>query len=362
MRRPSPLRLLLATLLPAAAGLLTGCDGLGAGDAASSTVRTATVERRDIAETIEITGQVTPVIASDIKSEISGRILRIHVKAGDAVTRGQLLVELDPVRLEADLRASERAVQGDRLSVEKAERDYARLQELVSTNSATEQQLFDARIDMEQARNQLQISSARLDTAMENLALTRITAPHDGIVIVRDTQEGQVISGATSVSNGTTLMRVADLRQLYTETFVNELDLRRVQVGGAATITFDAVPGLTVQGRIAEVAPAAILRENVRVFPAKIAFELDDPRVRPGISASVTLPVARVEQVPAVIISAVFNDGADRVVFVRDGESYRRRVVTTGLNDLGFVEIKSGAEPGDVISLTRPPAELLATE
>jgi macrolide-specific efflux system membrane fusion protein len=154
-------------------------------------------------------------------------------------------------------------------------------------------------------------------------------------------------------------MRIADLTQLHTETFVNELDLRRIQVGGEAEITFDAVPGLKVPGRIAEIAPAATLRDNVRVFPTKVAFAVDDPRVRPGISAAIALPVARATQVPAVTISAVFSDAGERVVFVQDGAFFLRRVVTTGLNNLEFVELKTGVQPGDTIALTRPPPALI---
>jgi len=180
-------------------------------------------------------------------------------------------------------------------------------------------------------------------------------APHDGMITLLDVVEGQVISGATSVNNGTDLLTLAQLDQLYLEASINEVDVEKLELGRQAQITFDAIPDFTIDGEISVIAASARRDDNIRVFPIEVVFEVADARVRPGISASVEIPVANAENVPSVILSAVFNeDDGSSYVFLKNPAGWERRSVEVGINNLQYVEIKTGLAPDDVVALSRP--------
>ncbi len=325
------------------------------GEHADDRIRTDTVRLRDIKSVVNASGEVLPLLSSMVKSEISGRIERLHVKEGDAVARGDLLLELDRASLLTREREAERNLESEALRLEKARRNFVRLQELHAKKFVGEQEFLDAETDYKLAQLNLEIAQARLEDAQEDIAKTSIMAPHDGMITLLDVVEGQVISGATSVNNGTDLLTLAQLDQLYLEASINEVDVEKLELGRQAQITFDAIPDFTIDGEISVIAASARRDDNIRVFPIEVVFEVADARVRPGISASVEIPVANAENVPSVILSAVFNeDDGSSYVFLKNPAGWERRSVEVGINNLQYVEIKTGLAPDDVVALSRP--------
>lgn len=319
-------------------------------------LRTDTAARRDLESVVSATGEVLPMMSSIVKSEISGRITEIPVEEGDSVERDQVLIELDRTSLETRVREAERSLEAEQLRLEKAERNYERLRALHAREFVGEQEFLDAETDYELARLNLEIARARLEDVQEDLSKTTITAPHDGIITLLPVVEGEVISGATSVSNGTELLTIAQLRELYMEANINEVDVERLSVGQEARLTFDAIPNFELVGEVGEIALSARKDGNIRVFPIEVVFETTDTRVRPGISASVDIPIASVGDAVSVLLSAVFNnDDGTNYVFVKQGAGWERREVEVGINNLQYVEIQSGLEVGDVVALSRPP-------
>lgn len=318
-------------------------------------IRVDTAQVRDLESTVPATGEVLPLLNSIVKSEISGRITQIKVKEGDSVERGQVLMELDRTSLLTGVRESERSFQADQLRLEKSERNYNRLKELYTKKFVGEQEYLDAETDFNLAQLNLEIAQARLDDAEEDLSKTTITAPHEGIVTLLDVVDGQVISGATSVSNGTDLLTIAQLNELFMEANINEIDVEKLYVGQTARLSFDAIQDFEVEGTINVIAPSARKDENVRAFPIEVVFEVEDSRVRPGISATLEVPVEAVENAVSVLISGIFNEGDARVAFVKKGEGWDRREVEVGINNLQYIEIKAGIEVGEEVALSRPP-------
>ena len=149
-----------------------------------------------------------------MKSEISGRITRILVEEGDSVQRGEVLVELDRISLQTRVREAERSFEADRLRLERSKRNYERLKELHTKKFVGEKEFLDAKTDFKLSELNLEIAQARLEDAEEDLSKTVITAPHEGILTLINVTDGQVISGATSVSNGTDLLTIAQLSEL----------------------------------------------------------------------------------------------------------------------------------------------------
>jgi HlyD family secretion protein len=325
------------------------------GESKANAIRTTVAEQRDLESVVSASGEVLPRLNSIVKSEISGRIAVIPVKEADAVKKGAILLQLDRTSLETRMREAERSLQAEQLRLDKATRNYERLKDLYAKKFVGEKEFLDAQTDFKLAQLNLQISQARLEDAEEDLSKTTILAPHDGIVTRLDVVEGQVISGATSVSNGTDLLTIAQLKELYMEANINEVDVERLSLGQTAQLGFDAISDFRLDGRIGVIALSARKDGSVRVFPIEVFFEALDARVRPGISATVDIPIDSVKGAVSVLLSAVFNDSeGGNFAFVQNGESWEKRTVEVGINNLQFVEIKSGVAVDDVIALSRP--------
>lgn len=316
---------------------------------------TAVSQRQTIEEAIEAGGFVNPVHSTDVRSEISGRITRILVEPGDKVERGQILIELDRVTLESELSEAERNHEAEALRLQRAQRDYARLKQLRSGDFVQEKEFLDAETDMKLAEIQLTVREAQLDKARENLSRTIIRAPQSGMVANLDVNEGQVITGATSVSEGTRLMTIHDLANLYVQLEVNELDINKLKLGMPAQVTFDAVAGSTFSGRVSQIHPFAVNQNNLRVFRVEVTFEPGEKLVRPGISANIRIVTDRVEDAVALTLSAIFTEGGKRFVYVVDDNGdVVRQPVQTGINNTRWVEIREGLDEGVTVTLTRP--------
>lgn len=334
--------------------LLTSCSRTNPSADAANALPTARVEAHDIADTIELIGEVVPLTLWEIKSEISGRVVRVHAQPGDMVKDGQILVELDRTKLESDLHEAERLVEAADISGKQALRDLHRVEGLYKGSVVAEKELLDAQVTRDLALNNLEVQRARLASARELLIQAVIKAPHAGMVLQHTLREGQVIVGANSFSQGTVLMPVADVSEMLVEANINEIDSPRIKPGMPARISFDTVRDKTFPGVIETVAPSATLVEQIRVFPMRIRFAGERPPVKVGISANIALTVEEVHGVPALPLAAVFTDGARHFVFKKDATGFARVTVGIGVNDLERVEIRSGLKVGDEVALARP--------
>ncbi|MGJ8640166.1 MAG: efflux RND transporter periplasmic adaptor subunit [Opitutaceae bacterium] len=318
-------------------------------------VRTNIAKLRDLESIVSATGEVRPLLNSIVKSEISGRITKIHKKEGDSVQKGEILLELDRTSVETQVRQAERNFQADKLRLDKAERNYKRLDQLFKQEFIGEKEFLDAKTDFELAQLSLEIAQARLEDAQEDLAKTTIVAPHEGIITLLDIVDGQVISGATSVSNGTDLLTIAELKSLFMEANINEVDIERLRLGQAAQLRFDAIPNFEINGEISVISLSARKDGNIRVFPIEVLFEAGNSRVRPGISATIDIPIDSVKDAVSVSLSAVFNElEGGSYAYLKTTTGWEKRTVETGINNLQHVEIKSGLGVDDVVALSRP--------
>ena len=325
--------------------------------AGASSVNEAKAEKRDIRETIEAAGFVRAVIYSNIRAEVSGKLQKLYVQTGDMVKKDQILAELDPVLAKADEEEARRTLQLQKFTLEKVTRDLRRSEALRAKGFVSEREMLDAKTAYEVARLQSEIAQSRLDKASENVRKTVIRAPHDGQVSDCTILEGQIVIGAQSINSGTLIMTISDTSVLRVDVSLNEFAATRVEIGKDASVTFDSIPSLRKTGKITFMTPfgtADLKVPDLRVFPTQVSFTAGDG-VRPGISANVTVTVDSVKGCVAVPVSAVFIDGADRLVYVRnaDGE-WDAHKVKLGLSDAGWSQVKEGIALGDVVSLVRP--------
>ncbi len=360
MKKFSLIILIVAALGGGAFWFLTGRSGDADGkEVALDYITPAT---RTISQSITVNGIITPVLSTEIKSEVSGRIATIHVQPGDMVKAGQILIDLDPGSLRAQIDEGNFNIEAAKLRAEQAELDYKRMQELAAKEFVNNQELETARITFLLAQNELSTRKSRLQILQDNLKKTAITAPYAGTVLNVGARLGMVVSGADSGREGVTLMEIADLRELQVQAKVNEIDVPALKLNAPVRIFFESVRDLEASGKITFISPSASGTtgsnpQATRDFPIETSVHNSGSRVRPGMTARVEIQVGLVENALAVEAAAVFHDleTDETYVFVRSasGDPVRRSVVT-GIYDNEFVEIRDGLSAGEEISRQKP--------
>jgi len=275
-------------------------------------------------------------------------------------------LELDRSELESEIREAEFEIEAAELRVEKAQLDYDTKKRLAGKDFMSPRELKDADIDLRLAKNGFEIQRAKVATLQEKLAKTVLRAPHDGVVLANSVLEGMVISGASSLSEGTLLMQVARLNRLLVNTNVNEIDVAKVIPQMKVTVAFDSLPDVKIEGTVVYISPSAEPESErdeagAKVFPIVVSFEADNARIRPGISANVEIVLDTVESVLAAALPTIFVEDGEQVVYVRtgdDGETgeskFERRVVSTGISNTDVIEIQKGLEGGEELAITKP--------
>ncbi len=316
----------------------------------------ASAERRDIRSRLLLTGEISPAFQVEIKSEISGKIEHIHVQTGQQVQRGDLLVTIDDKDLLTERSAALTDIEGAQLEVDKRKGNWERAKALFEEKLISKEVFANLEADYRIAQNNLTRAKARLQTVDDRLSKTRLLAPADGTVLDLLVAEGQVVVGATSVNAGNVLMNFADLSRLLVRTHVNQLDIDKIQPGSRLAIRLQGEQKEPVEAVVEFIAPVATVKSNIKGFAVEAVVSRSDPRLRPGMSVSLELPVAEANGAVAVPVAAVFGDSEeDRHVFVRNGGRTERRQVVVGVTNFSYAEIKSGLEEGEQILLIEPP-------
>lgn len=315
---------------------------------------TAVAARADITMRVEAIGEINPVLQVTVKPEVSGRIKQLFVKAGQQVSRNELLLTLDDTELLTERAAAETQITAARARLAKAERDLAR-QHALLTNDLTTREAFDNTLtELDLARAEFERAQRLLQTVDDRLGKIRILAPFAGTVLNVMVTEGQVVSGATSVSQGTDLMTVADLDSLLIRAHINQVDVTKLYVDQPVEVTVDALPGARLTGRVTFIAPVATVRNNIKGFGVEVLLPQPDPRIRPGMNARLSFPVLALTNVVAVPLAAVFPDGTNRIVYVQQATGAEPRRVTVGPSDHQRVQIREGLREGEVVLLEPP--------
>ena len=317
----------------------------------------------DIEEKIITSASVRPIVETEVRSEINGRVVSILVEEGDSVVKDQPLVELDRTNLQTRVEEAEQQLKSERLRLEREERDFKRLKALHAEDFANEADFLNAKTDLDLARLQLSIRESRLVEAREDLDRATVRAPHDGVIIDLDLTEGRVINGVNSNSDGTMLMKVADLSRMYLEATVSELEVGELYLGKEAEVSFDSLRGEKLTASVIQIASSARSERNRRVFPVRFELDTDGKQVRPGISGDIEILVDSVSDVVAVGISSVFFDEEDQPFVYRLGEQgFYVQKVELGLRDHRNVEVLSGLEAETEVSKTRPSESLIVNQ
>jgi len=294
--KQSTFRVLMTCVLIAAAS----CRGKG--DKAAA-YKTEAVSRGPVTMTITATGTISAVITVQVGSQVSGVISRLFVDFNTRVRKGQLLAELDPTPFQ-------QTVDQRRADLTKAKVDAAnalvtlnRQRRLLAAGLISQADVDTAKTSYDGAAAQVDQANAAMKQAETNLQYTKITSPIDGIVADRQYDVGQTVAASFSAP---TLFTIAqDLTKMQVQADVDQSDIGRVQVGQVARFTVDAYPEEEFRGRIKELRLNATVTQNVVSYPVMIDVPNPDERLRPKMTANVTIDVAQVRDVLRIANAAL---------------------------------------------------------
>ena len=324
------------------------------------TVQTGKVDKQNLASVVSASGEIKPKTYANIGANAFGRIVKLHVKEGDRVRKGQLLAQLEDVQPLADVnstRASVQASQTDAVAAEAAlntsladlnraksdaehaKLDWDRAQGLYTAALIAKQDYDVKKATWEQANAGLAQAEARVaqakaqkDSADRHISqnqanLTRVadvlqkttyTAPFDGVITNLPVREGETVVMGIQNSPGSTLMTIADMSVITSEVKVDETDIVNVHLGQPAEVTIDAIPHKIFHGVVSEIGDNAIVRstgvatsqssstsEEAKDF--KVVVTLTDPptELRPGLSSTAKITTATRNNVISIPIQAL---------------------------------------------------------
>lgn len=240
--------------------------------------------------------------------------------------------------LDAELEASRARVDQANAALDRAKAD------------AIQDELREA--DVASAEAQVARAQASLDQARTLLEYTTITASRDGVILERLVEEGTIItSGRSAVAQGTDIVLLGDLTEMFVEVSLNEADVSLIEPGQRADVLIDALPGERFRGVVSRIDPRAVTQQNVTTVLVTVRIENPDPRLKPGMTATCEFIVGRAEDVLRLPNLVIQRDGGGHTVLV-PGEAGPTPVpVEIGLVGDSFTEIRGGLSEGDQVLL-----------
>ncbi|MBM3776096.1 MAG: HlyD family efflux transporter periplasmic adaptor subunit [Acidobacteria bacterium] len=411
--RPKRLWIALAALVLAAAAAGLWLSRGEAKPQQAVALRTHVVARGPIARVLRATGVTTArnyasIAAPMLRGPEFSRslVLTRLVKAGSFVSKGDLIVEIDSQQIKDHVDDVESSVQQAQADIRKRQAEHAIEMENLRQNLRLAQaELEKARLDnsaaeirtsidvellklsveeadaaFRQIQKDIQITGRMHDAEIKILEYTRerhvrhrdrhrgdivklsIRAPIAGLAVMnsvwRSGDMGQIQEG-DQVSPGQPFMKIVDPSSMLVDATVNQVDSETIRIGQTAAITFDAFPGLRLEGRVENVAAMAVggWRQNyyIRNLPLRISILKQDPRVIPDLSAAAEIVLERKEGVLLLPLEAVKLANGVQVARVKQGEQFVAREVKLGLRNQTYTEVLAGLQEGQEVLLSEPP-------
>ena len=360
--------IVLASCLVVASSLgiwiMTGSQGRE-----SLSLETAAVTRTDIHNSVTATGTVEPVTLVDVGTQVSGIIDKLYVDYNDHVKAGQLIAEMDKVTLESELEQAEAQLSSSKTEYEYHMKEYLRTEQLYKKELVSDAEYDEALYLYETAKNAYEQNKASIVGVRRNLGYATITSPIDGVVISRAVEEGQTVAAGFETP---TLFTIAnDLKDMQVVADVDEADIGYVAEGQRVEFTVDAYPDDVFTGNVKQVRLEATTESSVVTYEVVISASNPDLKLKPGLTANVTIYTLDRQDVCAVPSKALrfvpdtellsklglsvsgvpAGTAASGTVWVVDGQTVRPVSVSTGVTDGDVTEIISGIQEGELVAL-----------
>jgi HlyD family secretion protein len=289
LKRPIPLIVgIVAVIL---AGLLLSKCRSGSGPS----FLTVAVARGPITQAVTATGTLNPVQNVQVGSQVSGNIQKLFADFNSAVKAGQVIAQIDPVVFQANVNQAEGDLANAQAALELARLNAARTQALVAKQNSAQSDLDQATANLHQAEANVKIKEGALEKAKADLDHCTITSPIDGIVISRNVDVGQTV--AASLQAPVIFTIANDLAKMQIDANVAEADVGGVAIDQDVEFTVDAFPSQTFHGKVVQVRNAPITVQNVVTYDTVIGVSNLDLKLKPGMTANVSIVSAHRDDV-----------------------------------------------------------------
>lgn len=264
---------------------------------------TTKVGRGDVTQAVTATGTLKPVLNVEVGSQISGIIQNIYADFNSVVKSNQVIAQLDPATYRANLSSAEGELANAQASLGLAQINARRAEDLFKDKLISQSDYDQTRVGLQQAEAQVRIRTAALERARVDFGRCTIYAPVDGTVISRNVDVGQTV--AASMSAPVLFQIASDLTKMQINTSVAEADVGSVEEGQEVEFTVDAFPDRTFAGKVTQVRNSPLTVQNVVTYDTIIEVDNADLKLKPGMTANVSIIVQRRTGVLRVANSAM---------------------------------------------------------
>lgn len=320
------------------------------------------VTRGDITTSVTATGTIEPVTSVQVGTQVSGIVSKLYVDYNSVVKAGQVIAELDRTNLISELESATAQLRSAESDLAYQQTNHDRYKKLYDMGLVSANEYEKARLTYHQSEQTVTQRRENVKKARTNLSYATITSPIDGVVLSKEVEEGQTVA---SSFNTPTLFNIAqDLTQMRVIAKVDEADIGEVREGQRVSFTVDAFPNLVFEGNVQQVRQEATTESNVVTYEVVISAPNDDLKLKPGLTANVTIFTMETKDVTAVPAKALrftpravmLNDGetiedcqSKNKVWTRQGNTYKAIPVEIGVTNGMLTEVKSGLKPGDMV-------------
>ncbi|MBR1881475.1 MAG: efflux RND transporter periplasmic adaptor subunit [Muribaculaceae bacterium] len=323
---------------------------------------TTKVATADISTSVTATGTLEAVTTVDVGTQVSGIVEKLYVDFNSEVKKGQVIAVLDRTNLTSELASQQANLRSAQSELEYQKKNYARYAELNQKQLVSASEYDVALQSYRKAQEQVKVAEQAVSKAKTNLGYATIYSPIDGIVISKEVEEGQTV--ASSFSTPTMFTIAKDLSDMQVIANVDEADIGNVSEGQRVTFTVDAFPDDTFSGSVKQVRQKATTTNNVVTYEVVITAPNADLKLKPGLTANVTIFTLERNGVVSVPSKALRFTPEPQVigkkykikdvqgnpkVWMLQGDTFTAVKVQTGLTDGVHTEIVSGVKEGDVI-------------
>ena len=319
------------------------------------------VKKGDIRNTITATGTIEPITQVEVGTQVSGTIARILVDYNSEVKKGELIAELDKTVLESEYESQLATHYSNQNEYDYQKKNHERLAGLHAKNLVSDSDFETSEYQYEKARRALEKSRSDLLKAKTNLNYCMIYSPIDGVVISRAVDEGQTVA---AMFNTPKLFVIAnDLRKMRVIADVDEADIGQVKEGQKVIFTVDAFPDEHFEGSVTQVRLEPIVTSNVVTYEVVIDAPNPDLKLKPGLTASITLlthektnvlmiPLRALrfqpeEETVEIVVQA--GTAGRKSVWIQTAEGLKSKNVLTGISDGINTEVTEGLQTGEKV-------------
>jgi len=320
---------------------------------------TAKAERQNIHTTITATGTIEPVTSVTVGTQVSGIVSKLYVDYNSVVKKGQIIAELDKTNLTSELNRAKADLTSAESTLNYETANFQRYQTLFDKGLVSANDYENAKLSYQKARQAVASSKESVQKAQTNLGYATITSPIDGVVLSKSVEEGQTVAASFNTPE---LFNIAqDLTDMRVIADIDEADIGGVKEGQRVSFTVDAFPDDKFEGQVTQVRQQATTTSNVVTYEVVISAPNKDLKLKPGLTANVTIYTLEkndVLAVPSKALRFIPNEAllkkgeqiedveAPLKVWTLEGNTFKAHKVETGTTNGMLTEIVSGISEG----------------